>query len=80
MYDSTTGTFPRGEEGVKIAVEKKFGEQAGQFAQFAVERLSVKTEVATAVPAAVDASSDVVATNDMQQSDELFRIRQLSGM
>jgi len=40
MYDSISGTFPRGEEGVKIACEKKFGESAGRFAQFAVERLS----------------------------------------
>jgi hypothetical protein len=42
MYDANTGTFPRGEEGVKIACEKKFGESAGRFAQFAVERLSSK--------------------------------------
>lgn len=40
MYDANTGTFPRGEEGVKIACEKKFGESAGRFAQYAVERLS----------------------------------------
>ena len=40
MYDSATGTFPRGEEGVKIACEKKFGEQAGQFAHYVVEKLS----------------------------------------
>lgn len=40
MYDSQTGTFPRGEEGVKIACEKKFGEQAGQFAHYVVEKLS----------------------------------------
>jgi hypothetical protein len=45
MYDSNTGTFPRGEEGVKIACEKKFGESAAKFAQYAVERLS-----ANAVP------------------------------
>jgi hypothetical protein len=44
MYDSQTGTFPRGEEGVKIAVEKKFGEQAGQFADYVVEKLSVKSQ------------------------------------
>lgn len=43
MYDRNTGTFPRGEEGVKIAVEKRFGEQAGQFADFVVEKLSTKT-------------------------------------
>jgi hypothetical protein len=80
MYDSTTGTFPRGEEGVKIAVEKKFGEQAGQFAQFAVERLSVKTEVAPALAAiggavgraAVGAVANTVAdtASDMISSDE----------
>lgn len=45
MYDANTGTFPRGEEGVKIACEKKFGESAGRFAQFAVERLSSKEMV-----------------------------------
>jgi hypothetical protein len=43
LYDRESGTFPKGEEGVKIAVEKKFGEQAGQFADFVVERLSAKT-------------------------------------
>jgi hypothetical protein len=47
MYDQGTGTFPKGEEGVKIAVEKKFGEQAGQFAGFVVEKLSAKTRMET---------------------------------
>jgi len=42
MYDRESGTFPRGEEGVKIAVEKKFGEQAGHFANYVVEKLSSK--------------------------------------
>lgn len=40
MYDRDSGTFPKGEEGVKIAVKKKFGEQAAQFANFVVEKLS----------------------------------------
>jgi hypothetical protein len=44
MYDRNTGTFPRGEEGVKIACEKKFGQQAGQFANYVVEKLSMKDE------------------------------------
>jgi hypothetical protein len=44
MYDQAQGTFPKGEEGVKIAVEKRFGEQAGQFASQVVEKLSVKEE------------------------------------
>lgn len=55
MYDSKTGTFPRGEEGVKIAVEKKFGEHAGKFANFVVEKLSMKNEIAPALGAAVGA-------------------------
>lgn len=45
MYDQNTGTFPRGEEGVKIACEKKFGEQAGKFAHYVVEKLSNLSEV-----------------------------------
>ena len=40
MYDPQAKTFPRGEEGVKIAVEKKFGESAGKFAHYVVEKLS----------------------------------------
>lgn len=74
MYDSATGTFPRGEEGVKIACEKKFGEQAGQFAHFVVEKLSagcnstMQEEPANQTPAAV--STDL---------GEIERIRQLAG-
>ncbi len=45
MYDKETGTFPKGEEGVKIAVEKRFGDQAGQIADQVVERLSVKSQM-----------------------------------
>ena len=66
MYDQGTGTFPKGEEGVKIAVEKKFGEQAGQFAGFVVEKLSAKNQV----------QGDTA----MQDSSELNRIRELSGV
>ncbi len=43
MYDPEAKTFPRGEEGVKIAVEKKFGENAGRFAHYVVEKLSAKS-------------------------------------
>ncbi len=42
MYDPEAKTFPRGEEGVKIAVEKKFGENASRFAHYVVEKLSAK--------------------------------------
>ena len=45
MYDQEQGTFPKGEEGVKIAVEKRFGDQAGQFASQVVEKLSVKDQM-----------------------------------
>jgi hypothetical protein len=45
MYDRETGTFPKGEEGVKIAVEKRFGDRAGQFASGVVERLSAKEQM-----------------------------------
>jgi hypothetical protein len=40
MYDPQAKSFPRGEEGVKIAVEKKFGEHAARFAHYVVEKLS----------------------------------------
>jgi hypothetical protein len=56
MYDRNTGTFPRGEEGVKIACEKKFGQQAGQFANYVVEKLSMKGEGApiATTPGSID--------------------------
>ena len=45
MYDRESGTFPKGEEGVKIACEKKFGEQAGQFANYVVEKLASQNQM-----------------------------------
>lgn len=39
MYDENTGQFPKGEEGVKIAVEKEFGEGAGQIAERVIAEL-----------------------------------------
>jgi hypothetical protein len=65
MYDRESGTFPRGEEGVKIAVEKKFGEQAGQFAHFVVEKLSAKNQ------------NKINVDPELQ---ELSRMRELAGM
>ena len=71
MYDRDTGTFPKGEEGVKIAVEKKFGEQAAQFADYVVEKLAAKAE-------------PQVQEEPVQQGDpaviELVRIRNLAGV
>jgi hypothetical protein len=77
MYDSQTGTFPRGEEGVKIAVEKKFGEQAGQFANFVVEKLSAKSQSAVQEQPAVEQQLQQVAADPAQT--ELLRIRSLAG-
>lgn len=70
MYDRQTGTFPRGEEGVKIAVEKKFGEQAGRFAHYVVEKLSAKNQ-----PAVQEAEVEAP-----QESAELLSIRKLAGI
>ena len=39
MYDYTTGNFPKGETGVLIAVEKKFGESAVSHAQKVIGKL-----------------------------------------
>ena len=80
MYDAQTGTFPRGEEGVKIACEKKFGEQAGKFAHYVVEKLS-------AAQPAEDCGCDTVQEDPANQTPpaiatdlgEIERIRQLAG-
>jgi len=39
MYDENTGQFPKGQEGVMIAVEKEFGEQAGSLAEKVIAEL-----------------------------------------
>lgn len=44
FYDSTTGTFPKGPEGVATMVGKKFGEQAEQVARKMVERMAPAQE------------------------------------
>jgi hypothetical protein len=84
MYDSQTGQFPRGEEGVKIAVEKRFGEQAGQFANFVVEKLSgaVAGGVVGAVTGGPLGALTGAAAGDQltDDSSEVERIRQLSGL
>jgi hypothetical protein len=72
MYDGQTGTFPRGEEGVKIACEKKFGEQAGQFAHYVVEKLSAKTQ-GMATPAIQEQPAQVDP-----MMDSLARIKELA--
>jgi hypothetical protein len=40
MYNANEGNFPKGEEGVKIACEKKFGDNAGPIAEKVIAKLS----------------------------------------
>lgn len=44
FYDTNTGTFPKGPEGVCTMVGKKFGEQAEQVARKMVERMAPEQE------------------------------------
>ena len=85
MYDRESGTFPRGEEGVKIAVEKKFGEQAGQFANYVVEKLSAKSvdpeQFGSDGAGAMGAGAgDISKDDESDKMNELVRIRALAGM
>ena len=75
MYDSQSGTFPRGEEGVKIACEKKFGEQAGNFAHYVVEKLSAKSGSPAPMQEQPVAVAPVQADPMM---DSLARIKELA--
>lgn len=85
MYDRNSGTFPKGEEGVKIAVEKKFGEQAGQFANYVVEKLSAKSvdpeQFGSDGAGAMGAGAgDISQDDDDKEMNELVRIRSLAGV
>lgn len=80
MYDRETGTFPKGEEGVKIAVEKRFGDRAGQFAGNVVERLSGKQEIASvqqpdfaAMQSAIQEAADANSAAALKAAIEKFQ-------
>jgi len=45
MFDETTGQFPKGEEGVRIACEKKFGEDSVGVAEKVINRLQSVNEM-----------------------------------
>jgi len=45
MYNAEEGTFPKGEEGVKIACEKKFGDSAGPIAEKVIAKLQTIGEM-----------------------------------
>jgi hypothetical protein len=44
FYDKENGTFPLGETGVKIKVEKQFGERAAQLAEKLIQQMAVARE------------------------------------
>lgn len=44
FYDKENGTFPLGETGVKIKVEKQFGERAAQLAERLIQQMAVARE------------------------------------
>jgi peptidoglycan hydrolase-like protein with peptidoglycan-binding domain len=80
MYDQEQGTFPKGEEGVKIAVEKRFGDQAGQFASQVVERLSTKEQSMSAegpdfesMQGAIQEAADAATVDELEAAIKKFQ-------
>jgi hypothetical protein len=80
MYDQAQGTFPKGEEGVKIAVEKRFGDQAGQFASQVVEKLSVNGQAMSAegpdfdtMQGAIQEAADATTAGELKAAIEKFQ-------
>jgi hypothetical protein len=80
MYDQEQGTFPKGEEGVKIAVEKRFGDQAGQFAGQVVERLSAKNQMMPTespdfetMQGAIQEAADATTAGELKAAIEKFQ-------
>lgn len=81
LYDRENKTFPKGEEGVKIAVEKKFGEQAGRFADFVVEKLSAKENPELTLQQDSSVSPEQsIPEQPVANTMELQRIRSLAGV
>lgn len=79
MYDHENGTFPRGEEGVKIAVEKRFGEHAGKFAGYVVEKLSRNLTDDAHIPSEEEVCANTDEMNT-RESVELSKIKELAGL
>ena len=46
FYDRNTGNFPLGETGVKIKVEKEFGDKAGALAERLIQKLASQSHEA----------------------------------
>ena len=60
MFDDETGRFPKGETGVMISVEKKFGEEALQKAKHVISELSTSAE-----------SSDIMKLAGLKKLDSM---------
>jgi hypothetical protein len=77
MYDQEQGTFPKGEEGVKIAVEKRFGDHAGQFASQVVERLSAKEQAQQpdyeSMQGAIQEAADAATVGELEAAIKKFQ-------
>ena len=77
MYDQEQGTFPKGEEGVKIAVEKRFGDHAGQFAGQVVERLSAKEQAQQpdfeSMQGAIQEAADAATVGELEAAIKKFQ-------
>jgi len=81
MYDQEQGTFPKGEEGVKIAVEKRFGDHAGQFASQVVERLSAKEQTQPdfeTMQGAIQEAADATTAKELE--DAIKKFQQAAGI
>jgi hypothetical protein len=92
FYDKESGTFPKGPEGVCTMVGKKFGEQAEEVARKLVERMAPEqttennpklAELARVKELAGvkdEAAKTPAHQDNVEESEELTRIRRLSGI
>ena len=79
FYNAEDGTFPLGEERVKIAVEKKFGEKAGRFAAYAVEQLSGKKATEEYDHDSLDQADVDYIDKHAEEGEEGYYIRPVDG-
>jgi hypothetical protein len=91
FYNREDGTFPLGETGVKVKVEKRFGERAGQLAEKLIQRLSahsprkersefedMTTSTPTSMPSMPTTSS--MPQPKMAMEQDLSILKQLAGL
>jgi hypothetical protein len=84
MFDDETGRFPKGETGVMISVEKKFGEEALQKAQHVMSELSTSAESSDIMKLAgleeAPGGMDTIASQQMQRQAAPARSGQMDKM